>query len=230
MASSRKRFATGERGQSAFFKVKGHAEEELVRRGQVREFDSDGNYRADDAADFGRRRVGPHVIDARRDLQGVVGGGTQSFRCCTGSSLQSRVQLSMMMVLLVLGLPVVFPRDVGLCVRCVMLLYCLDRRLSGMLVGLVSFPHLLLLMTSAIGRIRLGFWSNWLPSWLHWPVSGADLGVGGVSYVELLILFELWAGERLCVGEGSSSLSSARRPISVSAVPLGPGIDILALL
>ena len=26
---------------------------------------------------------------------------------------------------------------------------------------------------------------------------GADLGVGGVSYVEMLILFELWAGERL---------------------------------
>ena len=26
---------------------------------------------------------------------------------------------------------------------------------------------------------------------------GADLGVGGVSYVELLIIYELWAGERL---------------------------------
>ena len=26
---------------------------------------------------------------------------------------------------------------------------------------------------------------------LHWPVGGADLGVGGVSYVELLILYEL---------------------------------------
>ena len=27
---------------------------------------------------------------------------------------------------------------------------------------------------------------------LHWPQGGADLGVGGVSYVELLILYELW--------------------------------------
>ena len=26
-----------------------------------------------------------------------------------------------------------------------------------------------------------------------------DVGVGGVSYVELLILYELWAGERLSV-------------------------------
>ena len=44
---------------------------------------------------------------------------------------------------------------------------------------------------------------------LHWPAGGVDLGVGGVSYVELLILYELWAGERLTIGEGSSSVSSA---------------------
>ena len=59
---------------------------------------------------------------------------------------------------------------------------------------------------------------------LHWPAGGLDLGVGGVPYVELLILYELWAGEKL-------SLEKARylrpgRPISVSAVLFGPGIDI----
>ena len=27
---------------------------------------------------------------------------------------------------------------------------------------------------------------------LHWPVDGLALGVGGISYVELLILYELW--------------------------------------
>ena len=32
---------------------------------------------------------------------------------------------------------------------------------------------------------------------LHWPVGALDLGVGGVSYLELLILYEKWAGERL---------------------------------
>ena len=32
---------------------------------------------------------------------------------------------------------------------------------------------------------------------LHWPEVECNLGVGGVSYVELLILYELWAGERL---------------------------------
>ena len=34
-------------------------------------------------------------------------------------------------------------------------------------------------------------------STLHWPACGLDLWVGGISYVELLILCELWAGERL---------------------------------
>ena len=32
-------------------------------------------------------------------------------------------------------------------------------------------------------------WVAFLGS-LHWPVGGADLGVGGVSFVEVLILFE----------------------------------------
>ena len=32
---------------------------------------------------------------------------------------------------------------------------------------------------------------------LHWHAGGLDLGVGGISYVEFLILYELWAGERL---------------------------------
>ena len=41
--------------------------------GQVRELDRLGNNSADEAADFGRRRVGPAVIDARRNLSGVCG-------------------------------------------------------------------------------------------------------------------------------------------------------------
>ena len=41
--------------------------------GQVRELDRPGNNAADEAADFGRRRVGPAVIDARRNLSGVCG-------------------------------------------------------------------------------------------------------------------------------------------------------------
>ena len=32
---------------------------------------------------------------------------------------------------------------------------------------------------------------------LHWPSSVVELGAGGISYVELLILYERWASERL---------------------------------
>ena len=54
-----------------------------------------------------------------------------------------------------------------------------------------------------------------------------DLGVGSVSYVELLILYELWAGERLSLEKAVPRYLQPRRPISVSAVPFGPGIDNL---
>ena len=52
-------------------KAKGHADEAMVRSGQVHEADRLGNCAADEAADFGRRRVGNLVIDARRNLSGV---------------------------------------------------------------------------------------------------------------------------------------------------------------
>ena len=61
---------------------------------------------------------------------------------------------------------------------------------------------------------------------LHWPAGGLDLGVGGISYVELLILYELWAGERLSLEKAHPRYLRPGRPISVSAVPFGPGIDI----
>ena len=35
-------------------------------------------------------------------------------------------------------------------------------------------------------------WISFLNN-LHWPVGDLDLGVGGISYVELLILYDLWA-------------------------------------
>ena len=53
-----------------------------------------------------------------------------------------------------------------------------------------------------------------------------DLGVGGISYVELLILYELWAGDRLSLEKAHPRYLRPGRPISVSAVPFGSGIDV----
>ena len=52
-------------------KVKGHADEALVRAGCVRDLDRLGNIGAYEAADFGRGRVPWWVIDARRNYSGV---------------------------------------------------------------------------------------------------------------------------------------------------------------
>ena len=54
-------------------KVEGHADQSMVLDGLVRELDKFGNDAADEAADFGRRRFEPAVIDARRNLSGVCG-------------------------------------------------------------------------------------------------------------------------------------------------------------
>ena len=53
-------------------KVKGHANDGMVLDGRVRDLDRLGSNAADEAADFGRRRVPVHVIDARRNLVGFV--------------------------------------------------------------------------------------------------------------------------------------------------------------
>ena len=63
----------GRRGEGTvrITKIKGHADEDMVKSSQVREVDIVGNDKADGTADFGRKRVDPGVIDARRNLSGV---------------------------------------------------------------------------------------------------------------------------------------------------------------
>ena len=53
-------------------KVKGHAVEDMVRAGRVRELGRVGNNAAEVAA-LGRRRVDFPVLDARRNFAGVCG-------------------------------------------------------------------------------------------------------------------------------------------------------------
>ena len=50
--------------------------------------------------------------------------------------------------------------------------------------------------------------------------------VVSVSFAEIVILYEVWAGERLVLEKAVSRYRRPGRPISLSAVPFGPGIDI----
>ena len=80
-----------------------------------------------------------------------------------------------------------------------------------------------------LGLSLLGFWAR---SFTFWRVRIGLwmlvlLGVCGLSYLELLILYEQWAGKRLVLEKAVPSSRRAGRPISVSAVLVGPGNDIL---
>ena len=75
--------ARGE-GSTLVSKVKGHADEGLVRRGQVRLSDKIGNDLADEAADHGRRGAGVQIDDARKDLLRYARLGTLLFGICIG--------------------------------------------------------------------------------------------------------------------------------------------------
>ena len=79
-----------------------------------------------------------------------------------------------------------------------------------------------------LGLTLLVFSVKWVtfPSTVHWQAAGADLAVGGVSHGEMLILYELWAGERLVPEKALTRYRRPGRPISVAAVSFGPGIDI----
>ena len=215
-------------------KVKGHASEDMVVGGRVRDLDRLGNDAADKAADFGRRRVPVRVIDARRNLVEVCsrwypvvshlhrffvaiaravvnhddGGGTapNPLVWSAGSLPKRRRVVDAVRNFAFLPCPVgIWSGDwVSSAVSCITVE---DVRV---------WPYSVSLLVKM--SVFLGI--------LHWPAGDVDLGVGGVSFVEMLILFELWAGERLCLERAVPKNRRVGRPISVSAVPFGPGIDI----
>ena len=134
----------------------------------------------------------------------------------------------LLLLILWFGLLVPSPRGAGWFMQFGIGHFCLGLLLSGNQSGLPCLHLLLVLRTLPMGPTLL---VSWLSGWpflgpLHWPAGGLDLGVGGISYVELLILHELWAGERLSLEKALPRCLRPGRPISVSAVPFGPGIDI----
>ena len=110
----------------------GHADEAMVRSGQVREADRLGNDAADEAADFGRRRVGLVTLSLMLVVicLGFVVACTLLFLTFIVSSLLLLVLWSILMVVVVLllihlyGLLVLFIRGVGWFMRFVTGLFC----------------------------------------------------------------------------------------------------------
>ena len=105
---------------------------------------------------------------------------------------------------------------------------CPDHLIFGTLSGSVCLRPLSVLRILLIGHILLVSWSS---GFLFFPVStglpGDLILVLVVSHhVELLILYELWAGERLSSEKALPRYLRPKHPISVPAVPFGPGIDI----
>ena len=215
-------------------RVKGHADEVMVRSGQVREVDRSGNNAADEAADFGRRRVSHAVIDARRNLSGVCN--------CWYPVLLDLHRFFIAVSRAVVnhdGGPGTAPDPLvwsaGAIPKRRRLVHAVrDRAFLPGPPGLLDSDWVNI-PASAISDADVALWPKTpglLVKWvsflasLHWPAGGSDLGVGGFSYLELLILYELWAGERLSLEKAAPRYLRPGRSISVSAVPFGPGIDI----
>ena len=213
-------------------KVKGHADDAMVLHGQVRREDKLGNDAADEAADFGRRRVNPTVIDARRNLSGVCGRWYH-------------VILDLHRFFIAISRAVVNHDDLGGTAPDPLVWSAgapgKRRRLvhavrdRAFLPGPPGIWHSdwFQVPAAAICAEDIALWPytpGLLVKWvsflnsLYWPVG--DLYLGGVSCVELLILYELWAGERLSLEKAHPRYPRPGRPISVSAVLFGPGIDI----
>ena len=146
-------------------KVQEHADEGMVWDGGVRELDLLGNNAADEAADLGRRRVDFPVIDARRNLSGVCGRWRpfvltlHRFFLLLLLGLWSIMWMEMVLHLILWsGLLVLFRRDVGWCMLCVIVPFYLGQRASGMVNGSLLPLHLSLLRMLGLGHTRLEFW------------------------------------------------------------------------
>ena len=61
---------------------------------------------------------------------------------------------------------------------------------------------------------------------LHWLSGSVDLGHFGISFSELLILFEQWAGHRLLSEKVTRPHVGANRPILLPSVLVSEGIEI----
>ena len=216
-------------------KVKGHAKDDDVQHGRVRLVDQQGNVEADIAADLGRRHQTEVLIDARRRLLQARSywypimtdlhrfmiaiarvsvnhdgkGGTAPDPLVWDQGGRPKVRKLHIRVnvdLASLPGPPGFLNSSWIQVD------------AGHITGddISAWPYsvgILVRFTSFLGT-------------LHWPSGSVDLGHFGISFLELLILFEQWAGHRLLSEKVTGPHVRAGRPILFPSVPVSEGIEI----
>ena len=207
------RYMTRTRGRETVrvTKVKGHAEDVDVQQGRVRLVDQQVNAEADAAADLGHRHQSEVLIDARRRLLKTrshwypIMLDLHPFMIADQGSRPKVRKLAIRVSVDLASLP--GPPDflnsswVQLCIT--------DADIS-------AWPY-------SVG-ILIRF-TSFLET-LHWPSGSVDFGHFGISFLELLILFEQWAGHRLLSEKVTRPHVRTNRPILIPSVPVSEGSEI----
>ena len=216
-------------------KVKGHANDYDVQHGHVRLVDQQGNDEADIAADLGRRHQTEVLIDARRRLLGARSywypvithlhrfmiaiarvsvnhdgkGGTAPHPLVWDQGSKPKVRKTDIRVTEDLAS---LPGPPGF-LNCDWVQVHAGHITDADVAAWPYCVGILVRFTSFLGT-------------LHWPSGIVDLGHFGISFLELLILFEQWAGHRLLSEKVVRPHVRAGRPISLPSVPVSEGIEI----
>ena len=216
-------------------KVKGHANDDDVQHGRVRLLDRLGNVEADIAADLGRRHQTELLIDARRKL---LQARTYWYPIMTDLH---RFMIAIARVSVnhdgkggTAPDPLVWDQGSKPRVRNLAIRVTVD---LASLPGPPGFLNFTWVQVDAghIAGDDIAVWpysvgilvkfTSFLNT-LHWPSGFVDLGHFGISFLELLILFEHWAGHRLLGEKVTRPHVRAGRPISVSSVLVSEGMEI----
>ena len=212
-------------------KVKGNPDESMVLNGLVRESDRFVNSAADDTADFGRRRVGNAVIDARRNLSGVCGRwylvilDLHRFFIAISRAVVNHDGGSG-------AAPDPLVWSAGALPKRRRLFHAVRDRAFlpgpfGILNGFIFLLLLSVLKMLHIVPVHLVFWLNGSLSLAVYICVLVVWILGLVAFLTLSCLFFMsFAQVRLSLEKATHRYLLPGCPISVSVVPFGPGIDI----
>ena len=207
-------------------KVIGHAAAFDVERERVRAEDSFGNHEADAAADLGRRSQSQQLIGARRDLfttrdlwYPIIGQLHRFMVAISRVSVNHDVRGGTAPDSLVWDRGGVVKR------RKIEVRVNVD---IAALPGPPGFLHgpWMTVPSGCVSGVGLFFHFTSFLSTLHWPVETGDMGHFGVSYLEMLILFEHWLCHRLLSENVTRMHLRANRPICFPPAPVSEGIQI----